>query len=87
MPTAQADVKSGPVRAIVAPPPKRAPTAPVVTTPMPMSPAGSANEPDIDITAIDWPGVWQVPLVACAVLWVAFAVLFHPPPDRGELRT
>jgi nucleoside transporter len=35
-------------------------------------------------TVIDWPGVWQVPLVACAVLLVAFVVLFHPPPEQTK---
>lgn len=33
-------------------------------------------------TVVDWRGVWEVPLAACAVLLVAFVALFHPPPDR-----
>lgn len=33
-------------------------------------------------TAIDWGTIWQVPLVACGVLFVAFAALFHAPQDR-----
>ena len=37
-------------------------------------------------TAIDWEAIWQVPLVACAVLAVAFAALFHPPPEAKPAR-
>jgi nucleoside transporter len=33
-------------------------------------------------TMMDWHEIWLVPCVACAVLLVAFAALFHPPPER-----
>jgi hypothetical protein len=37
-------------------------------------------------TTIDWTSVWEVPLVICAVLMLAFASLFKPPPEKIEAR-
>ena len=33
-------------------------------------------------TIIDWTPVWEVPLVVCSVVLVAFAVLFQPPLEK-----
>jgi len=35
-------------------------------------------------TVIDWHAVWLVPLSVCTVVAVAFALLFYPPPSRGQ---
>lgn len=35
-------------------------------------------------TIIDWTPVWEVPLVVCSAMMLAFALFFKPPPPRPE---
>jgi nucleoside transporter len=46
--------------------------------------AGRVVDAHRDGPAIDWPTVWQIPLVVCTAALVVFALFFRPPPERGR---
>lgn len=37
-------------------------------------------------TVIDWAPVWEVPLVVCGLLMMAFVLFFKPPPERSPVQ-